>query len=92
MTSVTYYGHVTMTYMDYIDLGTGKTLVCQPGQTYNIVPASGNPRSAGMTMPNDGRFSANNGREAELGEEEERDEITRAEDPSEESRLSSRRQ
>jgi hypothetical protein len=48
-----------MTYMDYIDLDTGKTLVCAPGQTYTIMPASGNPRSAGMEMPNDGRFTVN---------------------------------
>ena len=58
MASITFYGHETMTYPHYIDLGTGKTLVCQPGQTYNVVPASGSTLSAGTTMPNDGRFAA----------------------------------
>jgi hypothetical protein len=57
--SVTYNGHYTVTYMDYIDTATGKTLVCQPGQTYNVTPASGHPASAGTTMPGDGRFSRN---------------------------------
>lgn len=61
MTSVTYHGHVTMTYPHYIDLATGKTLVCQPGQTYNVAPASGSPISAGTMMPNDGRFATGNG-------------------------------
>lgn len=64
MASVTYYGHVTMTYGDFIDIATGKTLVCVPGQTYSIMPASGNIRSVNMTMPSDGRFSVNSGREA----------------------------
>jgi hypothetical protein len=72
--AVTYYGHVTMTYMDYIDLATGKTLVCAPGQTYNIMPASGNPRSAGTTMPNDGRFTATAGISGELEDHNEPDE------------------
>lgn len=48
-----------MTYPDYIDLETGRTLVCQPGQTYNVSPASGNVRSAGTEVPNDGRFAIN---------------------------------
>ena len=56
MTSLTYYGHETMTYMDYTDLATGKTLVCVPGGTYNVVPASGHPASASTPTPNDGRF------------------------------------
>lgn len=63
MAPVTYYGHVTMTYLDYIDTATGKTLVCVPGQTYNVTPASGNVRSSGSTMPNDGRFTVTGGRE-----------------------------
>jgi hypothetical protein len=70
MTSVTFYGHVPMTYPDYIDLATGRTLTCQPGQTYNVAPASGNVRSAGTTMPNDGRFTATAGREVIAGDEE----------------------
>ena len=58
MTTMQYNGHVTMTYMDYIDVATGKTLVCVPGQSYTITPASGNIRSAGTSMPGDGRFAA----------------------------------
>ena len=65
MTSVTYYGHVPMTYMYYIDTSTGKTLVCQPGQVYNIAPASGNIHSVGTSMPGDGRFSVNGDEAAE---------------------------
>lgn len=61
-------GHVTVTYMDYIDTATGKTLVCSPGNSYNVQPASGHPTSAGTTMPNDGRFNRND--LVELDEEE----------------------
>ena len=60
-----------MTYPDYIDAATGKTLVCVPGQSYNIVPASGHPSSAGQTMPTDGRFTASTGRETALDESRE---------------------
>jgi len=56
--SITFYGHETMTYPHYIDLATGKTLVCQPGQTYNVIPASGSVLAAGTTQPGDGRFTA----------------------------------
>lgn len=56
MTSVAYHGHVPMTYPHYIDLTTGKTLVCQPGRCYDIAPASGSPLSAAAGTPNDGRF------------------------------------
>jgi hypothetical protein len=69
--SVLYSGHVTMTYPDYIDAATGKTLVCVPGQSYNIVPASGHPTSASTSMPTDGRFTASAGREAVLEKDEE---------------------
>jgi hypothetical protein len=58
VTTVTYYGHVTMTYPHYTDLATGRTLVAVPGQTYNVAPASGNILSAGTLMPVDGRFAA----------------------------------
>lgn len=59
-----YNGHVTMTYMDYIDTATGKTLVCVPGQSYTFVPNGGHavPRPA---TPTDGRFTVGSGREAE---------------------------
>jgi len=55
-------GHVTMTYMDYIDTATGKTLVCVPGQSYNFVPNNGHA-VARPAVPTDGRFSAGTGRE-----------------------------
>ena len=38
-----------MTYPGYIDLATGKTLVCEPGGTYDLLPDS---------VPTDGRFTA----------------------------------
>ena len=43
-----YNGHEVMTYMGYIDAATGKTLVCEPGGIYDIIPE---------TMPSDGRFT-----------------------------------
>lgn len=68
-------GHVTMTYMDYIDTATGKTLVCVPGQSYTFAPNGGHavPRPA---TPTDGRFTVGSGREAiapaeDAGNEEE---------------------
>lgn len=59
-----YLGHETMTYMDYLDVNTGKTLTCVPGQTYTFVPASGHaaPMSA---VPGDGRFTVGSGRGTE---------------------------
>ena len=68
MATVTFNGHVPMTYIHYIDLATGKTLTCQPGQTYDVAPASGSVLSAGTAMPNDGRF-ADAGHEAEKEED-----------------------
>lgn len=68
MASITFYGHVPMTYSDWIDTATGKTLVCQPGGTYNVVPASGNIRSVGLSMPTDGRFTVSSGREVKKKE------------------------
>lgn len=38
---VDYLGHEPRTFLDYIDLDTGKTLNAVPGGTYDIVPASG---------------------------------------------------
>lgn len=70
MAAVPYNGHVTMTYMDYIDTATGKTLVCVPGNSYSIAPASGHP-SATTGTPTDGRFNNTaSGREGALDEEE----------------------
>lgn len=65
-----YNGHVTMTYMDYIDTATGKTLVCVPGQSYNFVPNGGHATALPAT-PTDGRFVQGTGREAEAPVEEE---------------------
>jgi hypothetical protein len=36
-----YTGHETLTFGDYIDLETGKTLLAEPGEVYDIAPASG---------------------------------------------------
>lgn len=46
--SVIYSGHEILTYPDFIDLATGKTLVCEPGVTYDLLPDS---------VPTDGRFT-----------------------------------
>jgi len=45
---VIYHGHEVMTYVNYIDAVTGKTLVCEPGRVYDILPD---------VMPTDGRFT-----------------------------------
>ena len=36
-----YTGHEALTFSDYLDLNTGKTLYAEPGRTYDIAPASG---------------------------------------------------
>lgn len=56
MSKAKYAGHETFTYLHYLDLSTGTTLVCQPGQTYDIAPAGGNILSMGTDYPGDGRF------------------------------------
>ena len=38
---VAYNGHEALTFTDYLDLGTGRTLHAEPGGTYDIAPASG---------------------------------------------------
>ncbi len=45
---VTYHGHEVMTYPQYQDLSTGKTLTCIPGGSYDITPD---------VMPTDGRLA-----------------------------------
>jgi hypothetical protein len=45
---VAYHGHEVMTYVNYVDAETGKTLVCEPGGIYDILPD---------VMPTDGRFT-----------------------------------
>ena len=37
----TYVGHEALTFSDYIDLETGKTLHVMPGGVYDVAPASG---------------------------------------------------
>lgn len=41
MTLAVYNGHEALTFSDYLDLETGKTLYAEPGRTYDIAPASG---------------------------------------------------
>ena len=36
-----YAGHEALTFKDYIDLETGRTLHAEPGGVYDIMPASG---------------------------------------------------
>ena len=38
---VAYTGHEALTFQDYLDLETGRTLRAEPGQVYDIAPASG---------------------------------------------------
>ena len=38
---VAYNGHEALTFTDYLDLETGRTLHAEPGGTYDIAPASG---------------------------------------------------
>ena len=38
---VAYGGQEVLTFNDYIDLGTGKTLHAEPGGVYDIIPAAG---------------------------------------------------
>jgi len=41
VTRAAYTGHETLTFSDYTDLTTGMTLRAEPGQVYDIAPASG---------------------------------------------------
>lgn len=43
MTLAAYNGHEALTFTDYLDLGTGKTLHAEPGGVYDVAPASGRP-------------------------------------------------
>ena len=43
MTLASYHGHETLSFPDYLDLGTGKTLHAEPGGVYDITPVSGRP-------------------------------------------------
>ena len=41
MTLAAYTGHEALTFPDYLDLETGRTLTAEPGGTYDVAPASG---------------------------------------------------
>ena len=41
MTYAAYTGHETLTFPDYLDLKTGRTLTAEPGRSYDVAPASG---------------------------------------------------
>ena len=43
MTRAVYSGHETLTFMDYLDLETGRTLLAEPGRVYDVAPAGGRP-------------------------------------------------
>lgn len=38
-----YTGHETLTFSDYTDLDTGRTLTAVPGRVYDVAPAGGRP-------------------------------------------------
>lgn len=52
MTAVIFCGHVEMTYPGFIDIATGRTLTCEPGQEYDVIPVG----VAAGDVPGDGRF------------------------------------
>jgi hypothetical protein len=41
VTRAAYTGHEALTFSDYTDLETGKTLHAEPGRSYDVAPASG---------------------------------------------------
>ena len=41
MTLAAYNGQEALTFTDYLDLGTGRSLHAEPGGTYDVAPASG---------------------------------------------------
>jgi hypothetical protein len=43
VTLAAYLGHEPLTFSDYIDLDTGRTLAAEPGRTYDLAPAGGRP-------------------------------------------------
>jgi hypothetical protein len=43
-----YIGHAPVTYLDYLDASTGRTLSAYPGNWYSMVPANSR---AGLTVP-----------------------------------------
>lgn len=55
-------GNVPLTYLQYLDLQTGHTLVVQPGHEYAVTPASGYPYPLAVP-PGDGRWQGGGGDE-----------------------------
>lgn len=51
----TFNGDAITTYAEYIDAGQARTLVAEPGGTYDIAPAAGHARE--LPMPPDGRWT-----------------------------------
>ncbi|WP_433465704.1 hypothetical protein [Spirillospora sp. CA-128828] len=51
----TFHGDATTTYAEYIDVEHSRTLVAEPGETYDIAPASGHVRE--LPMPPDDRWT-----------------------------------
>ena len=43
MTLAAYNGSEALTFSDYVDLETGRTLHAEPGHVYEVAPASGRP-------------------------------------------------
>jgi len=41
VTRAVYTGHETLTFTDYLDGETGRTLTAEPGRVYEVAPASG---------------------------------------------------
>jgi len=50
-----YTGDQQQTYPQYLDAEQGRTLVAEPGRTYDITPADG--QAAALPMPPDGRWA-----------------------------------
>ena len=38
-----YTGHETLTFMDYLDLESSRTLTAEPGGVYDVAPSGGRP-------------------------------------------------
>ena len=56
MASITFYGHVPMTYPDYIDTATGKMTTASRGNYHNVTPRQGKYPLRRYQHACDGRF------------------------------------